>query len=248
LIFGCFSKIDIILRLVEGHSVGQALPISGVFFHLKYVIIFGLPSVFAQLDKMDPKPGPICISRVMLFSKIWREFDRGLYQFFKNYIFVPICAPTFSLRRKIFGVLVSYSFVLLWHGFYHHNIVWIILNILALMLEMGSKSLYTSESFRQMREKTISDVNFRRLLAACQVLPFAFGLYSNMYFLGGSEVGGLFKKQILDGETFPLRWRGAFFLTLGYFMAQCSIEVDRRRDLRRKEEMEKKKLSEPKSE
>ncbi|PIO55586.1 hypothetical protein TELCIR_23026, partial [Teladorsagia circumcincta] len=83
--------------------------------------------------------------------------------------------------------------------------VWIILNILALFMEMSSKSLYSLESFRRWREKTISDVNFRRVLAALQVVPFAFGLYSNIYFLGGSEVGALFKKRICDEETIPLR-------------------------------------------
>lgn len=55
--------------------------------------------------------------------RIWRAFDRGLYAFFKEYIFIPICAPTFSTTRKIFGVLVSYGFVLLWHGMHHHNVV-----------------------------------------------------------------------------------------------------------------------------
>ncbi|RCN28726.1 hypothetical protein ANCCAN_25529 [Ancylostoma caninum] len=154
---------------------------------------------------MEPQPGPICISRVMLFSKVWREFDRGLYQFFKNYIFVPICEPTFSLGRKVTGVMVSYSFVLLWHGFYHHNIVWIVLNIIALLLEMSAKSLYAMESFRNWRERTISDVNFRRILAPLHIVPFAFGLYSNIYFLGGSEVGALFVKKIWEEETVPIR-------------------------------------------
>jgi hypothetical protein len=93
------------------------------FFHLKYVVIFGLPSIFARLDNMQPKESPMCIARVALISKVWRGFDRGLYDFFKVYIFVPVCMPTFSLPRKIFGVLVSYTFVLLWHGFLHHNIV-----------------------------------------------------------------------------------------------------------------------------
>ncbi|VDK28255.1 unnamed protein product [Gongylonema pulchrum] len=101
-------------------TLGMAL---GVFFHLKYVVIFGVPRVFALADNMQPADGPICIARVTLYSKIWRCFDRGLYSFFKRYIFIPICAPTFSVSRKIFGVLVSYGFVLLWHGFYHQNIV-----------------------------------------------------------------------------------------------------------------------------
>ncbi|KJH47258.1 MBOAT family protein [Dictyocaulus viviparus] len=202
----------------------------GIFFHLKYVVIFGLPSVFARFDNMDPLKGPICLNRVMLFSKVWREFDRGLYQFFKTYIFVPICQPTFSLPRKIFGVLVSYSFVLLWHGFYHHNIVWIILNIISLMLEMSAKSIYAIESFRIWREKTFSDVTFRRILAALHILPFAFGLYSNIYFLGGSDVGALFVKRFYEEDTVTLRWPLFLLLTLGYFYSEVCIEVDRRMD------------------
>ncbi|EYC07479.1 hypothetical protein Y032_0070g455 [Ancylostoma ceylanicum] len=206
----------------------------GIFFHLKYVIIFGLPAIFAKLDNMDPQPGPICISRVMLFSKVWREFDRGLYQFFKNYIFVPICEPTFSMGRKVTGVMVSYSFVLLWHGFYHHNIVWIVLNIIALLLEMSAKSLYAVDSFRNWRERKISDVNFRRILAPLHIVPFAFGLYSNIYFLGGSEVGALFVKKIWEEETVPIRWPFILLITLGYFNSHVCIEVDRQLELRKK--------------
>ncbi|VDP02394.1 unnamed protein product [Heligmosomoides polygyrus] len=211
----------------------------GVFFHLKYVVIFGLPSIFARFDNMDPLPGPICISRVTLFSKVWREFDRGLYQFFKQYIFVPICAPTFSLPRKVFGVLVSYSFVLLWHGVYHHNIVWISLNIVALLLEMSAKSLYTVDFVRQAREKTISDVNFRRILAPLHIVPFAFGLYSNIYFLGGSETGASFVRRIYDEETVTLRWPFFLLITLGYFYAHVCMEVDRLNEIRKKNEKQK---------
>jgi len=109
--------------------------ILGAFFQLTYVVIFGLPSCFALFDGLQPPAGPICISRVSLYSKIWRGFDRGLYAFFKEYIFVPICWPTFSLPRKLFGLCVSFTFVLLWHGFHHHNIVWIGLNIVELCIE-----------------------------------------------------------------------------------------------------------------
>lgn len=90
---------------------------------MKYVVIFGLPAVFALLDGMQPPLSPICISRVALYSKIWRGFDRGLYSFFKTYIFLPICAPNFTILSRIIGVFVSYLFVLIWHGFHHQNIV-----------------------------------------------------------------------------------------------------------------------------
>ncbi|CAB3410948.1 unnamed protein product [Caenorhabditis bovis] len=205
-------------------ALGMAL---GIFFHLKYAVIFGLPSFFAKLDNMDPLPGPICLIRVTLYSKVWREFDRGLYQFFKKYIFVPICAPTFSLPRKILGVLISYGFVLLWHGFYHHNIVWIALNILALFIEMTSKSVYTIESVRKYRESMITDVNFRRLLAWCHILPFAIGLYSNFYFLGGSDVGAAFVQRFLIEETITVRWPFLLIISLGWFHMNTAMEVDR---------------------
>ncbi|KAK6737076.1 hypothetical protein RB195_019649 [Necator americanus] len=239
-----FFYYDAILRNIHYASIlpkNQLFSIAlaiGIFFHMKYVVIFGVPSIFAKLDNMEPQPGPICISRVMLFSKVWREFDRGLYQFFKTYIFVPICEPTFSLPRKVTGVLVSYSFVLLWHGFYHHNIVWIVLNIISLILEMSAKSLYAIDGFRIWREKTISDVNFRRIMGPLYIVPFAFGLYSNIYFLGGSDTGALFVRRFWDEETVPLRWPFFLLIFLGYINSQLCMEVERRLELQKKHEGE----------
>jgi uncharacterized membrane protein (DUF485 family) len=152
------------------HSYNIFNIIPGAFFHLKYVVIFGLPAIFAHLDGLRPPLGPICISRISLYSKIWRGFDRGLYAFFKEYIFVPICRPTFSLPRKMFGLCVSFTFVLLWHGFHHHNLVWIALNIAELFIEsvkkekdgainiilirFGAKAFYSLPAVRLTRERS----------------------------------------------------------------------------------------------
>ncbi|VDM94875.1 unnamed protein product [Thelazia callipaeda] len=208
-------------------SLGMAL---GTFFHLKYVVIFGLPRIFALADKMQPVDGPICINRLVLYSKAWRYFDRGLYSFFKKYIFIPICRPTFSMTRKVIGVLISYGFVLLWHGFYHSNIVWISLNIIGLFLEYGAKAIYTIESFQKWREMHISDLAFRRILAWLRVIPFVLGIYSNFYFLGGSEVGYMFVLRIWLEETLTLRYPAIFLITLAYAHSQICIEVDRKFD------------------
>uniref|UniRef100_A0A7E4W0H9 MBOAT family protein n=1 Tax=Panagrellus redivivus TaxID=6233 RepID=A0A7E4W0H9_PANRE len=205
-------------------TLGMAL---GAFFHLKYVVIFGYQAVFARLDNMDPPEGPLCISRVALYSKIWRGFDRGLYAYFKEYIFIPICEPTFSVSRKIFGVLASYTFVLIWHGFQHHNLVWIGLNILELFLEYGAKGIYSIKAVQNWREKNISDENFRRILGVLQIVCFAFGLYSNFYFLGGSQVGQMFVQRIFWEETYTLRWPFFLLITCGYFYTQVAMEVDR---------------------
>ena len=40
-----------------------------MFFYMKYFVFFGMPSVFARLDRMQSQPPPICIARVSLYSK-----------------------------------------------------------------------------------------------------------------------------------------------------------------------------------
>lgn len=195
---------------------------------------------------MQPPDGPVCISRITLYSKIWRGFDRGLYAFFKAYIFLPICAPSFSTGKKILGVLLSYTFVLLWHGFQHQNIVsrkllgffvakivcclkvWIGLNLVGLFLEYGAKAAYSVPDLRKsLRSAILDDRNFRRLLAVLQIVPFAFGLYSNFYFLGGSRVGWLFVKRVFLEETVTLRWPFFLLIFIGYFYMQTSQEIER---------------------
>lgn len=53
----------------------------GHFFHLKYVVFYGLPSAWAGIEGFTtPKP-PCCVSRVYLYSFMWRYFDPGLYSF-----------------------------------------------------------------------------------------------------------------------------------------------------------------------
>ncbi|KAK0394830.1 hypothetical protein QR680_000953 [Steinernema hermaphroditum] len=220
------NDIDFANKLPKNEFVALGMAL-GTFFQMKYVVIFGFPAIFALIDNMQPLAGPICIARVTLYSKIWRNFDRGLYAFFKKYIFVPICQPTFSLPRKLFGVLLSYSFVLLWHGFYHHNIVWIVLNILELFLEYGGKAIYSIESVRMWREKSISDTNFRRILAWLQIFPFVFGLYSNFYFLGGSKVGWAFVQRIFWEETVTLRYPFFILITIGYHYTHVTMECER---------------------
>ncbi|MFH4978016.1 hypothetical protein AB6A40_004725 [Gnathostoma spinigerum] len=222
--------------ILNNSKVAETLPkdtlvaigmLMGNFFHMKYVVIFGVPSIFALIDGMRPPPPPICFARVMLYSKIWRNFDRGLYAFFKKYIFVPICAPTFSITRKLFGLLISYAFVLLWHGVIHSNVIWILLNITELFVEYGSKSLYSLKFVRTWRETHITDVTFRRILGWSHILPFALGLYSNFYFLGGSRIGYLFVRRIFEEETLTLRWPTWLLFALGYCYSNVCMEMDR---------------------
>jgi hypothetical protein len=70
-------------------------------------------------------------------------------------------------------------------------------------------------------------------------VPFAFGLYSNFYFLGGSAVGWLFVQRIFWEETVPIRWPFLLLIGTGYFYMQVAMEVERRWPERRKSQGEK---------
>lgn len=92
------------------------------------------------------------------------------------------------------------------------------------------------------REKRISDVNFRRILGWLQIVCFAVGLYSNFYFLGGSQVGQMFVQRIFWEETWTLRWPFFLLITLGYFYMQVAMEVERNASLRVERQEEEKLL------
>lgn len=57
-----------------GYAMGQ-------FFHLKYVVMYGIATTFAKFDNVQTPKTPRCIGRVHLYSHMWRHFDPGLYTF-----------------------------------------------------------------------------------------------------------------------------------------------------------------------
>lgn len=98
-------------------------------------------------------------------------------------------------------------------------------------MEYGFKGLYGIKKIQEWREKHITDVAFRRIIACLHVVPFVLGLYSNFYFLGGFEVGSMFVTRIWYEETLALRFPAILLITLAYFYSQVCIEIDRKLNL-----------------
>ena len=155
-------------------------------------------------------------------------------------------------------MLGVYGFVLVWHGFERHNIIWILLNIVELILEMSAKSIYTVplqqsskaiEAFLQIasvrawRERNIGDRMFRRIIAYCMVLNYTFSLYSNFYFLGGYMAGWAFVDRVFYGDTYPIPGLITHFLFfMSYIYSNLCIEVEQwveKKELRDKEKQKK---------
>lgn len=75
---GLVKNLDVWSAGGLGYCLGQ-------FFMIKYVVMYGLPSRLAALDQVEAPPPPKCIGRIHLYSQMWRDFDRGLYNFMLKY-------------------------------------------------------------------------------------------------------------------------------------------------------------------
>lgn len=57
----------------------------GQYFHIKYVVQYGLSTALAAFEGVAVPRLPRCIGRVHLYSDMWKYFDPGLYNFLKMY-------------------------------------------------------------------------------------------------------------------------------------------------------------------
>lgn len=68
------NKLDFWSLYGYGYTMGQ-------FFHLKYVVMYGITTTLVQFENAEIPKIPRCIGRVHLYSDMWRYFDPGLYTF-----------------------------------------------------------------------------------------------------------------------------------------------------------------------
>jgi len=48
---------------------------------LKYLVIYGIGTNIAEYEGIEMPPLPKCPSHIHRYSVIWKDFDRGLYDF-----------------------------------------------------------------------------------------------------------------------------------------------------------------------
>ncbi|XP_038668149.1 protein-cysteine N-palmitoyltransferase HHAT isoform X4 [Scyliorhinus canicula] len=51
-----------------------------LFFYMKYLLLYGIPSIIMCLDGIEPPKLPRCTSSLYSFTGTWREFDVGLHR------------------------------------------------------------------------------------------------------------------------------------------------------------------------
>lgn len=76
--FEPFLKVVEMLNPWSLYTFGYLM---GQFFHIKYVVFYGLPMAIARYENIDAPGMPKCIGRIHLYSNMWKYFDQGLYEF-----------------------------------------------------------------------------------------------------------------------------------------------------------------------
>ncbi|KAK7479497.1 hypothetical protein BaRGS_00029313, partial [Batillaria attramentaria] len=158
----------------------------GQFMTNKYFVICGLPSQIARLDGLEPATFPACISYIYKYSDMWRSFDRGLYQYLRRYIFIPVGGSRSGFLRAQLSFALTFAFIGFWHGGEPNLQAWAVLNFVEVNLEKLGAVLEKWSVVQDLLLKRLSPQADARLRGALCVILFYVGTTSNMFFLGGS--------------------------------------------------------------
>ncbi|CAH1099523.1 unnamed protein product [Psylliodes chrysocephalus] len=164
-----------------GYAMGQ-------FFHLKYVIQYGISTSIASFERINVPNLPRCIGRIHLYSDMWKYFDPGLYNFLIKNIYLPMTKFT---QNKPIRSFFCFSFVYVWHGLETHIFIWTILNYFGLMCEsvLWSKTDKIKKNGQEQNWKRRKDCFISAFLLAMSAI-------SNFYFFAGYNVGNVFFRRL----------------------------------------------------
>lgn len=187
------------------HAAGYFM---GQFFFMYYVVTYGLGIAFAEHDGIAAPRRPRCIGRIHFYSDMWKYFDEGLYEFLFKHIYAELCSRQSSIAAKFCATALTFAFVFIWHGCYTYVLIWSVLNFLCLAAEKLYKTLVSMPAYQQWSLKHFGSVGAQRVHALLATQLFIPAAFSNVYFIGGKEIGDFLM-------------RGAYLSGVGNYLALC---------------------------
>ncbi|KAF5291313.1 hypothetical protein FQA39_LY03464 [Lamprigera yunnana] len=167
----------------------------GQFFHLKYVVFYGLSTSMARFENIEAPSTPKCIGRIHLYSDMWKYFDEGLYKFLLKYIYLPTLNNSVKWN-KLFSSFLCFIFVYVWHGIEYHILIWISFNYFGICIEHLIKYLFST------RCMSIFSDRWRHHILCTMYSPLlALSAISNFYFFSNTEIGYIFIERVSTSNT-----------------------------------------------
>lgn len=81
-----------------------------------------------------------------------------MYEFIKNYLFIPLGGSRVSFRKHLLSMLLSFSFIFYWHGLTVDILVWSMFNFLMILFEIY---IYQKVKKKQQIHKILYNTKFR---------------------------------------------------------------------------------------
>ena len=145
-------------------------------FYVKYLLMYGLAEEAALVEGIWLPERPRCTLRLSSGAEVWRTFDRGLYLWFLELIYIP-------LGGSFVASVLCFVFVCFWHSFSVHVQIWCTLNFVLVVIE-----------------KLISRYpTLLQVVLQCPLHWLAVG--SNMFYLGGPDIGFDFFDKLREPRT-----------------------------------------------
>ena len=111
-------------------------------FSNKYTVLYGIPSTWATFNGISCPGGPHNVASRCTFRDMWREFDKGLHLFLKDFIYLPITSFNPELVSLVFlGTFGSFFTVYYWHGASETCLYWASANCAGVIAEKYIKKV-----------------------------------------------------------------------------------------------------------
>ncbi|XP_069035923.1 protein-cysteine N-palmitoyltransferase HHAT isoform X2 [Lepisosteus oculatus] len=212
------------LKIMPSWALGGLALAQVLFFYVKYLVLFGVPSLVVRLDGIESPKLPRCVSTMYSFTGMWRHFDVGLYRWLVRYIYVPLGGSHHGVVQKTVSTALVFGFVCYWHGGHDYLVIWALLNWMGVITENGVKAFLSLPPVYTFFEQCLSAAMMRRGQAFLSAFCTAMLILSNLVFLGGSHVG-----KILWLRIFVQGWPNVAVPVLGflYCFTQIGMEWDK---------------------